>query len=63
MKNTTVLVEKGTGKTEDARTMVIPDLWYLAMWLKGKLMFRESDEVLEAWHLAHAMRDHIITEE
>jgi hypothetical protein len=32
----------------------IPDLWHLAMWLKGS-----ADMILETWYLAHDLKNHI----
>ena len=40
----------------EAASIHIPDLWHIAMALPE----RHKDMVLQCWHAAHAMKDHII---
>jgi len=73
-KDTIVILEKGTGKSEQVQNIEIPDLWHLAMFLKeikdgtrtvihkDSVQFLSSyaDAVLDTWHKAHALKIHII---
>ena len=55
--NTTVVLAKG-GTDErivEVREIVIPDLWHIA----NRLPADERDAVLETWHLAHNLLDHL----
>ncbi|OHD18654.1 MAG: hypothetical protein A2Y38_19475 [Spirochaetes bacterium GWB1_59_5] len=55
-----VLAPKGTARREVKPCEIeVPDLWHIAMWLKAHQMERESQMVLETWHLAIDLRDHI----
>lgn len=65
MENTQVCTQKGGGVYQEARKIQIPDLWHLAMYLKDSKnagLREQADMVLECWHLAHAMKDHIVNE-
>ena len=47
----------GTNKRQvDPASIEIPNLWHLAMRLKGL----EREQVLEVWNLAHDLRKHIL---
>ena len=76
-KDTVVITERGTGKTERVGDIQVPDLWSLAMWLKGidatGFDTLPTDvqaglkvygvKVLKTWHLAHTLLRHITEEE
>jgi hypothetical protein len=68
MKSTVTRHPKGQHPKEVRITSVhIPDLWHIAMALKelsvkngNTWMDFAADEVLEAWHIAHDLKDHVI---
>jgi hypothetical protein len=67
MKNTKVITEPGIGTVVEAEQIIIPDLWHIVEWLRHDESInlavatrkKQADEIIETWHLAHAMRKHI----
>ena len=68
MKTTVTRNAGGQNPKETMATSIhIPDLWHIAMALKelskkdgNKWMDFAADEVLEAWHIAHDLKHHVI---
>jgi hypothetical protein len=67
MTNTITLHAGGTGEREiEVSAIEVPDLWHVAMHLQGKAetegnpqMKLYADMVLDCWHLAHDMKNHL----
>lgn len=59
MSNITLNKGGGGEKVIDTRSLQVPDLWHVAMYLADEGLQESSDKVLEAWHLAHDMKRHI----
>lgn len=50
----------GTGERTIAINAIhVPDLWHTAMKLEDMGDYAAAQEVLDAWHLAHAMKEHL----
>ena len=63
MKREITLAKGGTSeRTIDISRVEIPDLWHVAMHLKGSkdpVDVRRAEMILECWHLAHDLKRHI----
>jgi hypothetical protein len=50
----------GTGEREQAiHNIKVPDLWHVATRLREADNMTDAQMVMDCWHLAHAMKDHL----
>lgn len=57
----TIQIKKGnTEESRDINEIEIADLWHVAMFLKDEGKPTASEQVLQCWHDAHDMKNHII---
>tara|TARA_Y100000310_G_scaffold104459_1_gene102764 strand:- start:493 stop:729 length:237 start_codon:yes stop_codon:yes gene_type:complete len=58
------MITRAAGGSEERQVpcgqIQIPDLWHLVGWLRRQNMGQRAEEVLEAWHIAHDLQNHIL---
>ena len=55
------MITKNTGEQYDLEKKDVPDLWHAAMYLRDHGQDHFADQVLDAWHLAHDLKKHILS--
>ncbi len=64
MTNTLTIHKGGTGEREiEIRSITVPDLWHVATRLREAEQINDVQMVMDCWHLAHAMKDHLQQQE
>jgi hypothetical protein len=60
MSNTLTIHAGGTGERQiPINSITVPDLWHVATRLREADNTQDAQLVMDCWHLAHAMKDHL----